>query len=265
MWFKVDDSLPTHHRVIAAGNAAMGLWVRCGAWSMGQLTDGFIPTEVALMFGTQEQVDALLRTGLWNGTEGGYQFFRWAEDGSGAQRQPTRAEVEEKRKTDRERKATAMSAARSRRTPRGVATDSARNPDGSHTEGQRDSTAPSGRSHAYPDPTRPDPTSVLSPTSKEQTGGASAHPLLDLSEPLTRCPEHLATAVPPKCGRCKDARLAHEQWALVQAARQAPARAVKHIPGLCDDHRQKEGECEMCARENAHAAEIIHGVFGGAA
>jgi len=41
-WFKVDDTLAFHAKVVAAGNAAMGLWVRAGAHSMQQLTDGFI-------------------------------------------------------------------------------------------------------------------------------------------------------------------------------------------------------------------------------
>ena len=39
-WFRVDDTLAMHPKVYAAGNAAMGLWVRAGAWSMQQLTDG---------------------------------------------------------------------------------------------------------------------------------------------------------------------------------------------------------------------------------
>lgn len=29
-WFKVDDTLALHGKVVAAGNPAMGLWVRAG-------------------------------------------------------------------------------------------------------------------------------------------------------------------------------------------------------------------------------------------
>lgn len=170
MWFKVDDSLPTHHRVLEAGNAAMGLWVRCGAWSMGQLTDGFIPIQAARMFGSQEEIDALVRVGLWIVEDGGYQFHRWAEDASGAPRQPTRAEVEANRKRDRERKRDAIARLRGSGgrmeseqkppvDPSGFPEDSGRIPDGIPAA----SAAPSD----LPDPTRPDPTLTTSPTSDE--------------------------------------------------------------------------------------------------
>lgn len=32
-WFKVDDHLAFHRKTLAAGNEAMGLWVRAGSWS----------------------------------------------------------------------------------------------------------------------------------------------------------------------------------------------------------------------------------------
>ena len=32
-WFKVDDNLALHPKVLGAGNAAMGMWVRAGSWS----------------------------------------------------------------------------------------------------------------------------------------------------------------------------------------------------------------------------------------
>ena len=46
-WFKVDDQLAFNAKVVAAGNEAMGLWVRAGSWSAAQLTDGFIPEHMA--------------------------------------------------------------------------------------------------------------------------------------------------------------------------------------------------------------------------
>jgi hypothetical protein len=109
VWFLVDDVLPFHERVLRAGNAAMGLWVRGGAWCSGQLTDGFIPAEVARTMGTPAEVRKLVAVGLWSpetrdGQEG-YLFHAWAEDGTGQKRQPTKAEVEEKRRKERERKA----------------------------------------------------------------------------------------------------------------------------------------------------------------
>jgi hypothetical protein len=45
-WFKVDDGITFHRKVIAAGNEAMGAWMRAGAWSSANLTEGFIPPDV---------------------------------------------------------------------------------------------------------------------------------------------------------------------------------------------------------------------------
>lgn len=92
-WFKVDDNLAFHPKTIAAGNAAMGLWVRAGSWAAQQLTDGYVPTDLARNIGTVAQADALIRSGLWLPSEAGYDFHEWAAPG----RQPTRAAVEKRR------------------------------------------------------------------------------------------------------------------------------------------------------------------------
>ena len=52
-WFKVDDNLAFHHKVVAAGNAAMGLWVRAGAMCAQQLTDGFVPDHMVNTLGSK--------------------------------------------------------------------------------------------------------------------------------------------------------------------------------------------------------------------
>ena len=54
-WFKVDDTFAMHEKVLAAGNSAIGLWVRSGAWSMQQLTDGFVPDHVVRALGTPKE------------------------------------------------------------------------------------------------------------------------------------------------------------------------------------------------------------------
>lgn len=76
-WFKVDDTLPFHNKVMAAGNPAMGLWLRAGAWSMQQLTDGHIPHEIARQLGTHTQAQRLCDAGLWIEKEDGYHFHDW--------------------------------------------------------------------------------------------------------------------------------------------------------------------------------------------
>lgn len=102
---------------------------------------------------------------------------------------------------------------------------------------------------------------------REDAGGVT--PPVDNSEPPTRCPAHLTTATPPKCGQCKDARVAHQRWEQQQTAT-APPRPSARRPGLCR-HLQKEGECDMCDYEATHddeddsyEAEVIRGRFGAA-
>ncbi|MBW4033005.1 MAG: helix-turn-helix domain-containing protein [Acidobacteria bacterium] len=72
------------------------------------------------------------------------------------------------------------------------------------------------------------------------------------------------------CTACRKARIAWEHHlAGIEPGLLPPPtparRPVKHMPGLCDDHRQPEGACEMCDRENAQAAATLRNRFGGAA
>lgn len=79
-WFKVDDNLALHPKVLKAGNAAMGLWVRAGAWSSSQLTDGYIPAEIiTVLGGKRADATKLVNAGLWEQTGDGYQFHDWLE------------------------------------------------------------------------------------------------------------------------------------------------------------------------------------------
>jgi len=64
-WFRIDDNFHQHPKVMRAGNAAVGLWVRCGAYSSSYLTDGHVQTEVATAMGSRREVDALLAAKLW--------------------------------------------------------------------------------------------------------------------------------------------------------------------------------------------------------
>lgn len=97
-WFKVDDALSMHPKAFAAGNAALGLWVRAGSWSMQHLTDGHIPTGVvAALGGEWDDAAALVNAGLWGQANGGYQFHDWGEY------QPTREQILAERAKTRER------------------------------------------------------------------------------------------------------------------------------------------------------------------
>ena len=76
-WFRLDDKFHSNQKVIAARNAAVGLYVRCGTWSADQGTEGRIPSHVALMFGTKAEIARVSAAGLWQPTDYGYliRFF----------------------------------------------------------------------------------------------------------------------------------------------------------------------------------------------
>ena len=71
-WFKVDDTLAFHMKTVKAGNAAMGMWVRAGSWSMQTLSDGYVPDEIASQLGTTQQAARLVDVGLWDKVPGGF-------------------------------------------------------------------------------------------------------------------------------------------------------------------------------------------------
>lgn len=73
-WFRLDDSFHSHPKVVAAGNEAIGLYVRCGSYAAQHLTDGFVPDEVALLYGSRELADTLVRTKLWRRARGGWRM-----------------------------------------------------------------------------------------------------------------------------------------------------------------------------------------------
>jgi hypothetical protein len=114
-WFKVDDNLAFHAKTVAAGNAAMGLWVRAGSWCAQQLTDGHVPDHIAATLGTVAQANKLVSVRLWERTDGGFRFHEWNAEG----RQPSRSDVEKRRKDDADRKAKARKALADRRIREG--------------------------------------------------------------------------------------------------------------------------------------------------
>ncbi|MFD5838195.1 hypothetical protein ACFWHV_32300 [Streptomyces collinus] len=65
-WFVVDDSAHMHPKLLAATNAGLGLWLRCGSYAAQHLTDGIVPGHVAKMYGTPGQIRKLVAAGLWH-------------------------------------------------------------------------------------------------------------------------------------------------------------------------------------------------------
>lgn len=73
-YFRVDDGFHCHPKVLTAGNEAVGLYVRCGSYAAQQLTDGYIPEDIAMLYGSRELADALVRTRLWRRVRGGWRM-----------------------------------------------------------------------------------------------------------------------------------------------------------------------------------------------
>ena len=97
-WFKVDDAFAFHPKAIAAGNSALGLWVRAGAWCSANLTDGALPRHMIGTLGAQKRnADRLVAVGLWRETPEGYQFTDWD------QWQPSKEQVKAEREATKAR------------------------------------------------------------------------------------------------------------------------------------------------------------------
>lgn len=105
VWFLVDDNLAFHKKVLAAGDAAMGMWVRAGSWSAANLTDGYIPEQVRHQIGDKRLANSLVTSELWSrvtnpvtGRPIGYQFHDWHHC------QPPSDQVKQRREQARVRK-----------------------------------------------------------------------------------------------------------------------------------------------------------------
>jgi hypothetical protein len=83
--------------VLRAGNEACGVWVRAGSWSSQQLTDGFVPEDIAGTIGKPATLRRLVAAGLWLPADGGFHFHEWQV------RNPSRAQVEADREAARKR------------------------------------------------------------------------------------------------------------------------------------------------------------------
>ena len=100
-WFKVDDGFDGSPKTMLVPRSAIGLWTLAGSWSARYLTDGFIPAAYVTAKGVDafEDAQALVESGLWETVDGGFRFHNWGEYN------PASADVEDRRKRERERKA----------------------------------------------------------------------------------------------------------------------------------------------------------------
>lgn len=173
-WFKVDDQLAFNMKVLSAGNAAMGLWVRAGSWSAAQLSDGVVPAPiVAALGGTPDDAAALVEAGLWHEDDGGWRFHDWAEY------QPTRAQVLAERAATRERVA-------KHRAKRG-GNDGGNGPGNADTSGERNGVTSGVGTDApsRPVPSRPDDYSKTSMSQSRSKRASVSTDAVEVSE-MTR-------------------------------------------------------------------------------
>lgn len=108
-WFRVDDNFAQHPKVLHAGNAATGLWVRCGTYSARYLTEGAIPAEIAHNYGRPREIEALVASQLWVENGDGFLMPDYLDYN------PSAEQIETQRAAARERQRRAREAAAKRR------------------------------------------------------------------------------------------------------------------------------------------------------
>ncbi|WP_069163004.1 hypothetical protein [Nocardia altamirensis] len=228
-WFQVDDQLGFHPKAVAAGNAAMGLWVRAGSWSMQQLTEGFVPAAIVRGLGSAAQAKKLVEVGLWTAVDGGYRFHDWTE------RQMSKAEIEDRRRKRAAagRKGGQVSGqARQARAQAHASTPA------------RTSSAPPASAPAAP-VAKQTGTPVPAPDLGKAAKGGQSTP------PSRQCVIHRNHSAPPPCGGCAEARRTRERW---DAAHSNDLRAdavhrreaARHCP-MCDDAGWRNPPPELLA------------------
>ena len=107
-WVRLDDGLPSHPKILSAWStypASIGLWALALAWSAR--TDGHITPELVHQLipgrGPRERAIAALEEPiLWVPNDAGWEIHDWRKYNY------TRAQVEERKRADRERKRTGV-------------------------------------------------------------------------------------------------------------------------------------------------------------
>ena len=192
-WFKVDDGFANSKPVLRIPRRyraqAVGLWVMAGTWCAKELTDGYVPDYVLDdLASTPAVAQHLVRSGLWENADGGWQFVGWAKY------QFTKEQVLTRRTEEAERKKKAREAKQKpvdQQELGGV-------PGMSHADTVR---IPAGKSaeSALPDQTRPDPNPSLVTYGGELTQASANEP--------PPCSQHGDENSHTPCGACRGRRL----------------------------------------------------------
>lgn len=104
--FRIEDAFSFHPKVIQAGNAAVGAWVRMGTYCAANLTDGFVPDRIARLIANEDELKDLVSTSMLTKAKDGYCIHDYLTY------QPSKQEVEEERSSARDRMREKRSAVR---------------------------------------------------------------------------------------------------------------------------------------------------------
>lgn len=100
-WIRFEDNFPEHPKVLGISDGAFRLHVRAIAYCSRHLTDGVVsPAAVRSLSGGRAArlTSELVSARMWTVTDHGWLIHDYLEY------QPSRAETEERRKADRDRK-----------------------------------------------------------------------------------------------------------------------------------------------------------------
>lgn len=85
-WNRMDDDFSDHPKVVAAGNSAVGCWVRCWATCGRYRTGGFVSSAIAARYGTRQDHHALTEARLWFAVHAGGSYTVTGRRDSGRRR-----------------------------------------------------------------------------------------------------------------------------------------------------------------------------------
>lgn len=265
-WFYVDDgfsdskpvmSLPEHLVRVPMRLAVCGLWVLGGSWSAKEELDGFIPeSKLRSLRAPRSVVDAITGPGSLNAPlccheSGGIRVKNWQKW------QPTKAELEAKRKREAEKKRNQRRRGRSFVT--GV--DDQMSP--GDIMGDNDGDSKNMSPGDSPGPTPPHPNPLLVETECEGPVGGDPGSAHTDSAPPRFCANH-PNGTRDRCGDCANARTTFTEWqvrrseeliAADSAAEDARRRRREAIDNcrLCDDFGRLDDLSDCNHQEAAHA------------
>jgi hypothetical protein len=218
-----------HPKAMQAGNCALGLWVRAGAWAASARSEGYVPRQVAYRMGTRTQIESLIICGLWEVKNGGYVMHDWHHY------QPSKEAIESKREADRLRK-------REQRKRGNVPPDK-----------RRDKPRDSARSPTIDVPLDVRPESsraglVPSLPSSGYGGGGSAVGSASALEPADAgphqnqfCEKHMPNGTDKPCRECQRIREYNDHQQTIQAAAERRKRRTEiNNCDYCDDSGMRE-------------------------